>query len=177
MISSPYPFQEAAYKHRSNQRHSSQIANLDIPEGYYPEDITVDTVGKLLYVKGRHVCSCDENCFEREFERRLSLPNNVDTQSLSAALHPNGKLSINGVKYKQVIRPVDTLVPVEGFGLTQRQSDFTSCGKSKVKKSGFKLKKMNARTGEIMDDIEPIQVQYVYESEIDDDGLTIEVVP
>lgn len=36
---------------------------------------------------------------------------------------------------------------------------------------------MNARTGEIMDDIEPIQEQYVYESEIDDDGLTIEVVP
>lgn len=35
---------EAAYKHRSNQRHSSQIANLDIPEGCYPEDITIETV-------------------------------------------------------------------------------------------------------------------------------------
>ena len=127
-------------------------------------------------MKGHHLCKCYENCYEREFERRLPVPKNVDTRTITASLYPNGQLTLHGVKYRQVIPPVDTDVVVEGVGLTPRTDD-DSCNKFSKKKSGFKLKKMNARTGEVFEDVAPLEDRYPrYESEVDEDGLTIEVV-
>ncbi|XP_072038084.1 uncharacterized protein [Amphiura filiformis] len=174
-------FREENIRHKSRNLPKSDIGKLTIPEGYNLEDITVEIVGNQAFVKGHHVCGCDEKCYDREFERRIPLPTNVDTRTINASLYPGGTLTLQGVKYKQVIQPVDTQVTVEGVGLSQRTaSSDDSCKKLnnlKLKPSGFKLKKMNARTGEVFDDIQVLEDSYPkFESEIDDDGLTIEVV-
>ncbi len=169
---------EEHIRHKSRTLPKSDIGKLTIPEGYNLEDISIQTIGNQAFVKGHHICGCNEKCYDREFERRIPLPKNVDTRTISASLHPGGTLTIQGVKYRHALQPVDAEVTVEGVGLPQRTaSDDDSCKKlHKLKPSGFKLKKMNARTGEVFDDIQVLEDSYPkYESEVDDDGLTIEV--
>ncbi|XP_077989163.1 uncharacterized protein LOC144443522 [Glandiceps talaboti] len=164
------------WKSQDNQHHRNrptgktvEIFSL-IVKDYDPEDFRISTRGNFLKLSGMHVCRCNENCFEREFERKVAIPRGVDTQSLSATYNRDGVLRIEGVQYRYDVPQVDTNVQVHGLGLVRNTAPV--CNNLK---SGIKLKKLNKNTGEVFDDI-PMATSRTpqFENEIDNDGVTIE---
>lgn len=151
---------------------------MQIP-GYWPEDVSaLMTSENRLIIQGRHICDCHEKCTEREFQRSVSIPRNVDPMSLEAMLSKDGKLTISGTRQNMAGRVTeDLVVTVQSDGsFTPRPRNLdSSCGGTKT---GFKLKKMNKRTGEILADYEEYkEMDYrTFEDEIDEDGVTMEVM-
>ena len=164
---------------RSNQKQfkKTQIATLQIP-GYRPEDISATTLANRLTIQGKHICDCHEKCTEREFQRGLAIPRNVNPASLEAKLNKDGELTISGSQYSRPVEAtVEHVVAIEGDGsFTPRSKNIDpSCGGTR---GGFKLKKMNKRTGEIVEDFENYkEMDYrTFEDEVDEDGVTMEVL-
>lgn len=123
-------------------------------------------------------CRCEENCLEKEFERKIPLSNQVDPRTVSATVSPGDQnvLLLKGshrLKENGIPLPASGLdVPVEGnFKPITRDSD-PSCGGTK---RGIKLKKMDARSKQIVDDIEEVTIEEKFEGEVDEDGVTIEI--
>ncbi|XP_022106922.1 myb-like protein X [Acanthaster planci] len=159
-----------------SQFRKTQVATLYIP-GYTPEDVSVTTSGNRLVVQGKHVCDCQEECTAKEFKRGFEIPKNVDPASLDARLVQGGQLTISGNQYNARIQPTgDWVVSVEGdgsFSPRPRNVDPTCGGR----RTGFKLKKLNKRTGQIVEDEELVEevAQRTFEGEVDEDGVTMEV--
>ncbi|XP_038072433.1 reticulocyte binding protein 2 homolog b-like [Patiria miniata] len=165
--------------HQNQHQHfrKIEVASLDLP-GYTPEDLSVTTSGNRLVVEGKHVCDCHEQCTEKEFKRGFEIPRNIDPTSLEAKLVQGGRLTISGNQYNTHVQPTgDLKVSVEGdgsFSPRLRNVDPT-CGGTRT---GFKLKKMNRRTGKIVEDVEDlVQEMHVrrFEDEVNEDGITMEV--
>ena len=128
-----------------------------------------------MTISGRHVCGCDESCFEREFQRVYTLPQGTDTTTLIGNIDREGVLTVRGEKSIRNNSFLDSSVPVDGHRLAQQNND-SSCG---GRKGGIKLKKMNKRTGEVFENIPMQEDNYFssyFEEENGDDGITIEVV-
>ncbi|XP_019623831.1 PREDICTED: uncharacterized protein LOC109469703 isoform X1 [Branchiostoma belcheri] len=145
--------------------------------GYYPENIHVRTEGSQLIVSGKQTCTCEEPCFEKEFERQYALPRGLDTRSLRATLNSDGQLRVEGHVYRGVTQKGDVRVEVQGVGAWQRPPvEDPTCG---GRKSGFRLRKTAQRRSsapaatDVTEDV-PRFDKYLDEEE--NDGVTIEVV-
>ncbi len=144
--------------------------------GYYPADVTIYTKGQTLYIEGKRVCSCEEDCVIKELERKYQLPEGVDTTTLKATLDGAGILSVDGVQYTMPVDTTDTSIYVEGLGLPHKNLNHRrNCHNTKPR---MKLTKIEKRTGKPY--VEP---QYKYdipertlETEQFDDGVTIETI-
>ncbi|XP_066273799.1 trichohyalin-like [Branchiostoma lanceolatum] len=153
----------------------SQVASVQI-NGYYPENIQVRTEGRQLIVSGKQTCSCEEQCFEKEFERQYALPRGLDTRSLRATLNRDGQLRVEGQVYRGVTQRDDVRVEVQGLGIGQRpQVEDPTCG---GRKSGFRLRKTaqrrkSAAAADLTEDVPRFEK---YQDEEENDGVTIEVV-
>lgn len=154
-----------------------EISRLDI-KGYHPGDIKIKVQDDVITVTGMQSCRCEENCLEKEFERKIPLSNQVDPRTVSATVSPGDQnvLLLKGsqrLKENGIPLPASGLdVPVEGnFKPITRDSD-PSCGSTK---RGIKLKKMDARSKQIVDDIEEVTIEEKFEGEVDEDGVTIEI--
>ncbi|XP_071794135.1 uncharacterized protein [Asterias amurensis] len=166
--------------HQRNNFKKTEISSLQIP-GYWPEDVSaVMTSENRLRIQGKHICSCHEKCTEREFQRSVSIPGNIDPLSIEATLNKDGKLTISGGTRQNMAGgrvTEDLVVAVQSDGsFTPRSRNLdSSCGGAR---KGFKLKKMNKRTGEIFEDFEDYTKMddRTFEDEIDEDGVTMEVM-
>lgn len=171
---------------RKQQPHSSrpsqplkmeEIANLDV-SGYFPDEITIEVKNNgQIIIKGLHVCDCEESCFEREFQRRVAIPKGINVRSLKAVFTPYSKLRIVGY-HSQEQNTSDFKLPyyvsVESdeslWHSKQRNSDPTCGGQ----KRGIKLKQMDSKSKQIIEDHPEVRTDEQFEGEIDEDGVTIE---
>ncbi|XP_013389342.1 uncharacterized protein LOC106158051 [Lingula anatina] len=161
-------------KPRSLSKKESQLYALYV-EGYDPDDITIETQGRSLHISGHHKCSCDENCFERTFEKVFNLPDNVDLTSLSTTLDKDHVLKVKGRTSNHVFELVDSRVRVIGIGIPQSSS--TPCSQ---RQTGFKKQvRINKRTGQTFEP-EPYEIETSFDTQHyhdfeNDDESTIEV--
>ncbi|XP_071845403.1 uncharacterized protein [Apostichopus japonicus] len=161
-----------------------EIKRIEIG-GYHPTDIEITLQNNNIHVKGLHRCNCEENCFEKEFERKIPLPGGINPRKVRAMVNPADEKVLvikgapwNAVRLQMSSESAATLnIPIEGhfkpIKTDSRTSD-PSCG---GRKRGIKLKKMDARSKQVIDDldIEDMAVEEKYEGEIDEDGVTIEI--
>ncbi|XP_067001796.2 alpha-crystallin B chain [Anabrus simplex] len=69
-------------------------ANIDVQQ-FKPEEIVVKTVGNSVVVEGKHEERPDEHGFiSREFQRRYTLPEDVDPTTVTSKLTSDGILTI-----------------------------------------------------------------------------------
>ncbi|CAH1797271.1 unnamed protein product [Owenia fusiformis] len=166
-------------KLREQHKHNlplTEVINLQV-EGYFPEEITIKLRDGVVFVSGHHICSCNENCNEKKFERKYTLPHSFDPNSLSATIDKKGDLILEGVRYRGPVEQYDRDITVQGIDIPQRNPNHP-CGNLK-KNGGIKLAKIDARTGKRY-------VPEVYEfekdtirfssNEYDDDDVSLEVV-
>ncbi|XP_067009298.2 protein lethal(2)essential for life-like [Anabrus simplex] len=70
--------------------------NLGVQQ-FKPEEITVKTVGNSVILEGKHEERKDENGYiSRQFQRRYTLPKNVDPNAVTSKLSSDGILTIEG---------------------------------------------------------------------------------
>ncbi|XP_067002389.2 alpha-crystallin B chain-like [Anabrus simplex] len=91
-------------------------ANIDVQQ-FKPEEIVVKTVGNSVVVEGKHEERPDEHGFiSREFQRRYTLPEDVDPNTLTSKLASDGILTIEAPR-KALPQPEgERLVPITQVG-------------------------------------------------------------
>lgn len=161
-----------------------EIKRLDI-RGYHPTDIEITLQNDNIHVKGLHRCNCEENCFEKEFERKIPLPGGINPRTVRAMVNPADEKVLvikgapwNAVRLQMSSESAATLnIPIEGHFKPVKTDSRTSDPSCGGRKRGIKLKKMDARSKQVIDDldIEDMAVEEKYEGEIDEDGVTIEI--
>ncbi|XP_041425223.1 alpha-crystallin B chain isoform X2 [Xenopus laevis] len=70
--------------------------NLDVKH-FSPEELKVKIVGDFIEIHGVHEERQDEHGFvSRDFQRRYKIPSDVDPQSITSTLSPDGVLTVSG---------------------------------------------------------------------------------
>lgn len=85
---------------KRNDKQNYQLA-IDV-KGFEPKDLSIKLIGRDLLVVGEHTCERKQTraCFRRRFCCRRTLPDDVDTSSLKAALTELNVLEIEAQKSK-----------------------------------------------------------------------------
>ncbi|XP_067001507.2 protein lethal(2)essential for life [Anabrus simplex] len=103
--------------------------NLDVQQ-FKPEEITVKTVGNSVIIEGKHEERKDEHGYiSRQFQRRYTLPKDVDPNTVTSKLSSDGILTIEG--------PRKALPPPEN----ERVVAITKTNAPALKEDGSKDKK------------------------------------
>ncbi|XP_029643927.2 alpha-crystallin A chain-like [Octopus sinensis] len=70
---------------------------LDV-ENYEPEDLCVKVQDEHLIVSGKHESKREDlGCVARQFTRQFLMPEDIDPDTLTSSLSPEGILTINGL--------------------------------------------------------------------------------
>ncbi|CAH3175693.1 unnamed protein product [Porites evermanni] len=104
---------------KRNDKRNYQLA-IDV-KGFEPKDLSIKLIDRDLLVVGEHTCERKQTraCFRRRFCWRRTLPDDVDTSSLKAALTESNVLEIEAKKSKD--RRVKFPLPTGG-GLETKRS-------------------------------------------------------
>lgn len=80
---------------------------------FSPEDITVKTVDNCVVIHGKHEEKEDEHGFvSREFTRKYMLPKEVDPESVTSTLSPEGILTVEAPKTIHELPSNERMVPI-----------------------------------------------------------------
>ncbi|XP_031762475.1 alpha-crystallin B chain isoform X2 [Xenopus tropicalis] len=70
--------------------------NLDVKH-FSPEELNVKVLGDFIEIHGTHEERQDEHGYvSRDFQRRYKIPSDVDPQSITSTLSPDGVLTVSG---------------------------------------------------------------------------------
>ncbi|XP_067001809.2 alpha-crystallin B chain [Anabrus simplex] len=91
-------------------------ASIDVQQ-FKPEEIVVKTVGNSVVVEGKHEERPDKHGFiSREFQRRYTLPKDVDPNTVTSKLSSDGILSIEAPR-KALPQPEgERVIPITQVG-------------------------------------------------------------
>ncbi|XP_067001873.1 protein lethal(2)essential for life [Anabrus simplex] len=91
-------------------------ANIDVQQ-FKPEEIVVKTVGNSVVVEGKHEERPDEHGFiSREFQRRYTLPKDVDPNAVTSKLTSDGILTIEAPRKALPAPEGERVVPITQVG-------------------------------------------------------------
>ncbi|XP_068082413.1 alpha-crystallin A chain [Anabrus simplex] len=86
--------------------------NLDVHQ-FKPEEVTVKTVGNSVVVEAKHEERPDEHGYiSRQFQRRYSLPDDVDPDAVTSKLSSDGILLIEAPKKALLTPHGERVVPI-----------------------------------------------------------------
>ena len=166
-------FFRCSYRQDSVQQHT--VLTYDA-KGYDPDDLSVVVRKGQIKVTGHHICSCDENCINREFARSYEMPQHISVSSLRATLDNQGQLKVAGSIRRRGDAITQTEVKVMGLGIPQKRSE-ESLRQCLNKKGGIKLKKVRKDTGLEVDQDYLFDHEVYHSSHVNemDDDVSLEV--
>ena len=167
--------------HHSRQQYQqpqvmpTPFAEVDV-SGYKSNEIEVWTEGNKVVVKGHRKCACDESCLVQEFQRTYNMPRGLDSKSVKAKFGRNGKLTLQGLVTNAQSQISDNKkIEVDYQGPKESVRENVDCPK---KNAGIPLKKVQVKKGKYMNTVKADTRDKTsrFEGEMEDDGVTIEVV-
>lgn len=80
---------------------------------FKPEEISVKLAEREIVVEGKHEeREADYGFISRQFSRRISLPIDFDTETLTTYLNKDGKMTIKALRPKPVV-PKERIIPIK----------------------------------------------------------------
>ena len=152
------------------------FAELDVT-GYRSDELDIWTEGNRVIVKGHHKCDCDDACLVTEFQRTYTMPRGLDSKTVKAKYGKDGKLILQGTATKlHRISQDREQVEIDYQGPKEAPRETVQCQR---KQAGIPLKKVKVPKRDRKQDNVPEndnQIRNRFEGEMEDDGVTIEVV-
>lgn len=100
-------------KEITKKTNESDFSSTFDVSSFKPEEISVKLVDRDIVVEGKHEEREDEHGFvSRQFSRRITLPKDYDTETITTYLNKDGKMTIKALKPKP-IEPKERIIPIK----------------------------------------------------------------
>lgn len=109
---------------------------------FNPEDISVKLVDREIFIDGKHEEREDEYGFiSRQFSRRITLPKDFDTDTITILLTKDGKMTIKASRPKP-LEPKERIIPIKR--IASDEAEEIVCKKPKEGKTTEKEAEMTS---------------------------------